>query len=197
MQGEKLQGLSPPREPGGEVRRPKAFEANLSYRQVMVGRFLTGLVGLDEIFAELSEAGEAPDPALGPELVRRVADHNYITPGSEGEFAEALLREYRRYWQRKTGQGPARPVRQAPQTWQGHLRHEIPWYPTLYTDRCDGCGDCVTFCHYGVFEQAESRGVVQVVAPFNCLVGCEACAKVCPHGAIRFPPRSLLSAFHG
>lgn len=168
---------------------------NLSYRRVMVGGISTGMVGLDELFAELLAAGQAPDVSLGPELVRRASVHNYIVPGHEDEFSEALLREYRKYWQRETGQEQGKPLRQAPQTWRGRPRHEIPWYPTLYTDRCDGCGDCVAFCQYGVFAPDEGSGKVMVVEPFQCLVGCEACAKVCPRGAIAFPPRSVLAAF--
>lgn len=172
-----------------------ACPGELSYRQVMVGRFMTGLVGLDEMFAELFAAGQAPDPALGDELVRRAAAHNYITPGSEGEFAEALLREYRRYWQQQTGQAEARPVRRAPQTWRGRPRQQVPWYPTIYPDRCDGCGDCLTFCEYGVYDFDETGEKVVVVDPFNCLVGCEACAKICKRQAIAFPPRTVLKTF--
>lgn len=175
--------------------RRDRYSGELSYRQVKVGRFLTGLVGLDELFAELVEAGRSPDSLLGEELIRRATEHNYIPPGSEGEFAEALLREYRRYWRRETGQAPSQAARQGPRSWHGHPRHEIPWYPTVYANRCDGCGDCLTFCRYGVFEQIEPQGVVEVVAPFNCLVGCEACAQVCSRQAIHFPPRSVLSAF--
>lgn len=172
-----------------------ARPGELGYRRVMVGRFMTGLVGLDEMFAELFAAGQVPDPALGDELVRRAAAHNYITPGSEGEFAEALLREYRRYWQQKTGQAEARPARRAPQTWHGRPRQQVPWYPTVYADRCDGCGDCLTFCQYGVFESDGAGEKVMVVAPLNCLVGCEACAKICKRQAITFPPRTVLKTF--
>lgn len=161
----------------------------------MVGGIPTGLVGLEELFGELFAADTAPEPSLGPELVRRAADHHYIAPGHEQEFAEALLQEYRRYFRRRTGQEAERPVRQAPQTWHGHPREEVLWYPTLYGDRCDGCGDCLTFCPYGVFASEEASGKVVVVEPFHCVVGCEACAKVCKQGAITFPPRQVLAAF--
>jgi NAD-dependent dihydropyrimidine dehydrogenase PreA subunit len=161
----------------------------------MVGGFPTGLVGLEELFGDLFAAGVAPEPSLGPDLVRRAAVHNYIAPGHEEEFAEALLREYRRYWKRRTGQEEERPVRQAPRTWRGRPREEVPWYPTVYADRCDGCGDCLTFCSYGVFAREEGSGKVVVVEPFHCVVGCEACARVCKRGAIAFPPRGILAAF--
>lgn len=168
---------------------------NLSYRRVMVEGIPTGMAGLDELFAELAAAGRAPDPSLGPELVRRAAEHNYIVPGHEEAYAEALLREYRRHWEQRTGQGPQASSPPTPQTWRGHPRHEIPWYPTIYADRCDGCGDCVTFCQYGVFAPNEASGKVLVVEPFRCLVGCEACVRVCTRGAIAFPPRDVLARF--
>lgn len=100
----------------------------------------------------------------------------------------------RKYWQQKTGQAEARPVRRAPQTWRGRPRREIPRYPTVHADRCDGCGDCLVFCQYGVFEHDGAGEKVIVVAPFNCLVGCEACAKICKRQAIAFPPRNVLQA---
>lgn len=63
----------------------------------------------------------------------------------------------------------------------------------IYPDRCDGCGDCLAFCAYGVYELDEASHQVIVVDPFNCLVGCDACARVCKRGAIRFPPREILA----
>ena len=171
------------------------YPGELSYRQIMVGQFMTGLVGLDEMFAELYAEGRAPEPALGDELVRRAAAHNYIAPGSEREFAEALLREYRRYWEQQTGQIEARPARQAPQTWHGWPRRQVSWYPTIYPGRCDGCGDCLKFCEYGVFDFDAAGEKVVVVDPFNCIVGCEACAKICKLQAITFPPRTVLKTF--
>ena len=34
-------------------------------------------------------------------------------------------------------------------------REEIPWYPTIKPDLCNGCGDCKVLCKPGVFELGE------------------------------------------
>lgn len=72
-------------------------------------------------------------------------------------------------------------------------REQVPWYPSIYPERCDGCGDCLAFCAYDVYDWAEASHRAIVVDPFNCLVGCDACARVCERGAIRFPPREMLA----
>jgi small redox-active disulfide protein 2 len=56
-----------------------------------------GLVGLEALFEEFAAAGREPSPDLGVELVRRVAQRNYVPPAAAGEYARALVAEYRRY----------------------------------------------------------------------------------------------------
>jgi len=170
--------------------------AQLSFRQILIGEQMVGLWGLQELFDELRSQGRAPEPGLAPLLLERVERENYVFPKARPLYEEALLREYRRYWKEreKEGQGAEkRPQMLPPRTWQGKPREQIPWYPTIYPDRCDGCGDCLTFCTYGVYELDEAGHQAIVVAPFNCLVGCDACVKVCRRGAIRFPPRETLA----
>lgn len=162
----------------------------LSYRQIRVGRFMSGIRGLDEIFADLYEKGRTPDPSLQEELLRRVRVNNYAPSSSEGEYGAAFLREYERFYRQKGGREKARGLSQA--TWQGIPRYQVPWFPTIAEDLCDGCGRCLEFCSYGVFAPTDSGGAVEVVELFNCVVSCEACARLCPQQAIVFPPRSLL-----
>jgi NAD-dependent dihydropyrimidine dehydrogenase PreA subunit len=66
-------------------------------------------------------------------------------------------------------------------------REKIPWYPTIDTDVCTGDQECINFCKNNVFEWDEENGHPIVKNPFNCVVGCSACAKVCPVEAITFP----------
>lgn len=66
-----------------------------------------------------------------------------------------------------------------PQEW-------VPWYPVIDYDRCTGCGQCLSFCIFGVFAES-SDGAVQVQRPENCKPNCPACARVCPQVAIIFP----------
>lgn len=166
---------------------------SLSYRQIQVGRFMSGMSGLNEIFTALYERGYKADETTAPELLARARQHNYILPAAEAEYAAALLREFRKFCQQQaagcacaTGYG----------VWRGHPRETIPWYPTIHTDLCDGCGACLRFCAYGVLA-ADDDSKVQVVEPFKCVVGCSACARLCKPGALVFPPPEILQTFGG
>jgi NAD-dependent dihydropyrimidine dehydrogenase PreA subunit len=163
-------------------------DTQLGYRQIIVGRFPAGLKGLDEVFASLYATNTAPTDELGAELVARVREHNYIPASSEAEFAAALVREYRKYCEQKESGQSTRP---AQKTWRGIPREQVPWFPMLDEALCDGCDKCLDFCSSGVYAKRDS-GVVYVVDPLNCVVGCDACARLCRHGAITFPPRSML-----
>jgi len=79
--------------------------------------------------------------------------------------------------------------------YMGIPREEIPWYPTIDTDLCSSCGSCLDFCSNNVFAQGELH--MEVVNPYNCVVGCSACAKECETGAISFPSKEdLIKKLH-
>jgi len=172
----------------------------LSFRQILVGEQMVGLWGLAELFDELRAQGHGPEPELAPLLLAAVERHNYVFPNARPLYVEALLREYRRYWrqQQEESQGEEMHIRRiSPRTWRGKPREQVAWYPSIYPDRCDGCGACLAFCAYGVYDLDEASHKAIVVDPFNCVVGCDACAKVCKRGAIRFPAREVLRAVDG
>ena len=52
------------------------------------------LVALPLIFAQLREAGKAPDGGAARELLDTVRIYNLVPPGAETRYAEALVREY-------------------------------------------------------------------------------------------------------
>jgi NAD-dependent dihydropyrimidine dehydrogenase PreA subunit len=70
-----------------------------------------------------------------------------------------------------------------------------PWFPTIYSDKCDGCAKtgkprCVEFCPNGVFEFKDEKAIVAF--PAKCggdcaTVRCSACAPLCHKKAIVFP----------
>jgi NAD-dependent dihydropyrimidine dehydrogenase PreA subunit len=72
-------------------------------------------------------------------------------------------------------------------TYMNIPREEIPWYPVIDKDLCTNCGACIDFCSNGVFAMEDIE--TKVVAPYNCVVGCSACAAECPSEAIRFPDK--------
>ena len=56
--------------------------------------------------------------------------------------------------------------------------------PEIDLSKCDGCGDCVELCSFGVV--ALVNGKVIIVEPEDCNY-CTDCEIFCPFGAIRCP----------
>jgi len=167
--------------------------AKLSYRQILVGRLPAGMQGLDELFAELYEQDRRPEEAdLGLELVERARTHNYIPKAAVSDYAQALMREYRKYFGLRESGNEPQPVNYG--TWRGYPREHIPWFPTVAAELCNGCGVCLTLCASGALAST-SDGKVEVVEPFKCVVGCSSCAAICKPKAITFPPLTVLNAF--
>ena len=71
--------------------------------------------------------------------------------------------------------------------WRGIQREEIDWYPEIDPEKCIGCKACVEFCRNDVLEFSEATGKTGVKNPYNCVVECHTCARLCPTGAITFP----------
>ncbi|WP_297510567.1 ferredoxin family protein [Thermococcus sp.] len=76
--------------------------------------------------------------------------------------------------------------------WWGVDRREIDWYPKINYDVCAGCGICFVTCGRRVFDWDVERSVPIVARPYNCMVGCNTCAMLCPCNAIEFPPKEYL-----
>lgn len=74
-------------------------------------------------------------------------------------------------------------------------REDIPWYPTIKPDLCNGCGDCKVLCKPGVFEVGPpdptgvQRPKLLVGHPYNCIVLCDRCVPICTSGAITLPKK--------
>ncbi len=80
--------------------------------------------------------------------------------------------------------------------WYGIDRKEIPWYPQIDYDRCIGCGLCLMTCGGRTVYEWDFEKMRPVVArPYNCLVGCDTCAKMCPRDAIIFPHIGVLRKY--
>jgi len=154
---------------------------------------LIGIIGMDEVFTELFEAGKKADKDLGRYLLDRLREHNYIPSAKEQSYAQAFLLEYEKFCNSKTssGQKSAKKLK----NWQGIPREEIPWFPTIMEELCDGCKACIIFCSFGVYEYVEETNKVKVANPFNCEVGCSTCALKCKPKAIVFPSLEILESF--
>lgn len=158
---------------------------------VLIGNQLIGLVGLDEIFEELYKSNLKPDEKIKARLIDSARKENYIPPKQEGIYSESLLREYSLYFQKKIS-GSMDQTELCCDTYQGIPRENIPWYPTVYEERCDGCRKCFEMCPQKVYLWDEKINKPKVINPFACVVGCSGCAEVCKLKAISFPPLSIL-----
>lgn len=161
----------------------------VKHRQIFVDGSPVGMVGLDTVFAFLKDQGcRLGDADLGSRLLNHVEQDNYIPYGARDVYAGALTREYAAYLARDEDEGARAAEHRA---WRGIPREQVPWYPTVDEDLCDGCGVCLRMCRTGALVAADG-GKVKVGEPFACVVGCNACANLCRPGAILFPPRSIL-----
>lgn len=79
--------------------------------------------------------------------------------------------------------------------WRGIPREEIPWFPTIDAEKCIGCRDCVSICKNGVLAFDETSRKSRVVHPYNCVVECRTCARLCPVEAISFPEANAFSEY--
>jgi len=154
---------------------------------------LIGIIGLDEIFTELFEAGEKPGKELLNRLMEKFREYNYIPKVKEESYALALLEEYEDFCNRKN-RGVEEKIKSYG-TWQGVPREEVPWFPTIIEELCDGCKICLDFCSFGVYEYDDKTNKVKVANPFNCQLGCSICALKCKPKAISFPPLAILESF--
>jgi NAD-dependent dihydropyrimidine dehydrogenase PreA subunit len=66
-------------------------------------------------------------------------------------------------------------------------RNQIPWFPTINSSLCVGDQTCVTFCPRAVFRWDPPANHPMVVQPYNCVVGCDGCTRICTAGVITFP----------
>ena len=71
-------------------------------------------------------------------------------------------------------------------------REKITWFPKIDFDACIGDQECVNFCKNDVFVWDELKNRPEVIRPFNCVVGCDACSQICPSEAISFPSKEEL-----
>ncbi|NHJ83810.1 MAG: ferredoxin family protein [Asgard group archaeon] len=80
-------------------------------------------------------------------------------------------------------------------TFMGVPRKIIPWWPTIDYDKCNYCMDCDTFCPHKVFEKRENEEKQLIITnPYNCVVFCRACAKICTPDALSFPDKKEITS---
>jgi NAD-dependent dihydropyrimidine dehydrogenase PreA subunit len=79
------------------------------------------------------------------------------------------------------------------ESWWGEERNKIEWYPKINSEKCINCGICFITCKgKKVFDWDIENNNPVVARPYNCMVGCNTCAMLCPVNAINFPDKSYL-----
>jgi hypothetical protein len=73
-----------------------AADALWQIRKLNVNGVMTGINRLDESIAAVREQNLSGDSALRSALLEKVRASNYIPPGAEEAYGEALLAEYRK-----------------------------------------------------------------------------------------------------
>ena len=66
----------------------------------------------------------------------------------------------------------------------------VPWFPVIDRTRCTGCGTCADYCLFSVYSVEQDlppNQKIRIVMPHYCKIGCPACARLCPTGALIFP----------
>ena len=76
------------------------------------------------------------------------------------------------------------------QDYMGMSRQKVPWFPLIDAEKCTNCGLCLDFCSNNVFKAGELA--TTVANPYNCVVGCSSCQRICSSDAITFPSNDEL-----
>ncbi len=79
-------------------------------RTIRLGAVSVGLIGLDQALNRIA-ALELDEDLAAEFLFAEIRDRNYIPPGREEEYRQALRREYRLHLQREEREHPALEVR--------------------------------------------------------------------------------------
>lgn len=157
-----------------------------SYCQIMIGRTMTGLIGLPEILDALADEAVPADAAnLGARLLAELRAHNYVPRPAAAQYEAALIREYRKHLE-------ARASGDAGRRWRDPRKELQSWYPTIFEGRCDGCGECLRACPRDVLGWDPDHTRLLVLEPYECAPGCQLCARACSRGAIVMPARAAL-----
>lgn len=64
---------------------------------VNIGGHRVGMIGLREIFNDVREKGITDQEIIRHRILKMAKSKNYITRESEGQYADALLKEYKRF----------------------------------------------------------------------------------------------------
>ncbi len=77
-----------------------AAAARMVKKLTLPDGFQVGILNLESILKEVAGLKLADDGAIKVELLKRVKIYNYVAPAADNEYSEALLKEYKRQYER-------------------------------------------------------------------------------------------------
>ena len=75
-----------------------AAAARMIKKLALPSGFQVGIVNLGDILKEVADLKLVDDETIKRELLRRVKIYNYVAPGAEADYSEALLKAYNRQY---------------------------------------------------------------------------------------------------
>lgn len=72
-----------------------AQDAARKTKRLLINGVQVGIANLDSIMGEVVSLGLQDDEEIMSALVARVEVHNFVPEGARGDYARALLKEYR------------------------------------------------------------------------------------------------------
>ena len=70
---------------------------------IKVGTFEAGIVGLETALESVGASTINDEEQIKTELLRLIKEYgNYISPGTESDYKDALLREYRAFFEKRS-----------------------------------------------------------------------------------------------
>jgi len=79
------------------------YEWTIGFHQVKVGNCFMEIKGLDDVFQEYFNKGKTPDEIAGIEMINDIKKQNFIPEDAEDLYNEALLKEYKIYFNARKG----------------------------------------------------------------------------------------------
>lgn len=87
---------------GNDTKPCCAAEALRRIRQIPVNGIMTGITMLDESVADVRAQNLASEQEICSALMKKIRVYNYVPPRVEGEYARAVMEEYKKTHCKKT-----------------------------------------------------------------------------------------------
>jgi hypothetical protein len=76
--------------------KPCCAAARMIKKLVLPGGLQVGISNLEDILKEVADLKLVHDETIKKELLKRVKVYNYVAPGAEADYSNALLGEYKK-----------------------------------------------------------------------------------------------------